>query len=208
MTTSYIGEKEISKNNWVLSLVRKFDKDHAFLILEGINSDGSRCMKQAHLFIKEDSNNKKAIIVYKLITLESLRELSEGCKSISWDITKIQSKAVRALIRSEVDRGARGEIDYVITGNSKVNGLFGDSLEQSHLDESKNYSAEKTNNAAMYALLKSGHNCYSWAYAMVKAIQLPLIQQSWISVLVKRPLYELDGQHDAAKIKSHGCTIL
>lgn len=207
MPKSFIGDKEITHEKAAISLVRKFDKDHSFLVLEKLDKQGNREMKQAHLFIKEDSNNKKAIIVYKDIDLDALKELSEGCHAITWTLDRDGANYFKSLVEFEVNRSAQGKIDYVITGNSKINGLFGDSLEQSNLDNAKKQS-EQTNNMYMASLLTHGHNCFSWADAMITALQLEKKQDSWKAVLVKRPMVELKGQVDGDKIRRHGCIIL
>jgi len=84
-------------------------------------------MHQAHLVVKEDTNDKKAKSVYKDIAFEELKTIGEGCHSISYRIPRSKAIALMALVESEVERGDNDGINYILLGKSKVSGKFGDS---------------------------------------------------------------------------------
>jgi hypothetical protein len=56
-------------------------------------------------------------------------------------------------------------------------------------------------------LLRDGHNCGSWAFAMVKALQLPF-QGKYMPFIAFNPKEIIEGQHDGDKESSNNCRIL
>lgn len=127
------GRHIISEDSWALSLVRRLKKEHAFLIIEGID-DGARYTFDAHLVVKEGSNNTKADIIYSEVEVDKLIHIGEKCHSITWNISRAQAIALRALIEAEKARADAGKIDYVMLGGSKAGGVFASTLDASELN--------------------------------------------------------------------------
>ncbi len=127
------GKHIISEDNWALSLVRRLGKEHAFLIIEGVDN-GTRYTFDAHLVVKDGSNNTKADIIYSEVEVDKLLHVGEKCHSITWNISRAQAVALRALIEAEKARADEGRINYVMLGGSKAGGIFAASLDTSGLD--------------------------------------------------------------------------
>jgi len=168
------GHHTLSKNDWVLSMVRKFGADHAFLVIEGIQ-DNQYVAFDAHLVIKEGSQGRKGCIVLRKLALAqvesltqethslsatdhffeaikcdksiSLRELTnkgKGCSSMSWGISKEAVIACIALIEAFKVRGDQDKIDYIVTGKTYSGGIIGQSLDKAGCKESKDNSIDLT----------------------------------------------------------------
>lgn len=161
------GKHTINQRIWALSLVRKFDADHAYLIMEGIGDDNQRIVMDAHLVVKKGSNDKKGDIVYRDISdrLEELQKIGISCSSYTWNISRFQVNTFDSLIQSEQQRAKENKINYVQFGQAKITGVF-----VSLADDEK---ASLGDNPLIDALTRDGHNCGSWAVAMVRALQLP-----------------------------------
>jgi ribulose 1,5-bisphosphate carboxylase large subunit-like protein len=183
------GNIVLTEDYWALSLVRKENADHAYLILEGVEQ-GERFIRDAHLVIKEDGNDKKADIIYREISIQKLQEVGANCSSYTWNISKPQAEALINLIQSEQQRAQNNEINYVLMGQSKLNNVF------AHSAQSLNTEAHSANNASIDMLTREGHNCHSWAIAMVRTIGLKFANH-WTSFIAVIPRLEVQGTHYA-----------
>jgi len=166
------GAHLLSNKKWVLSMVRKPDATHAFLVIEGMLAN-KYIAYDAHLVIKEGSNGKKGSIVFrqlalsqvesltqqtntpssaghylqsikcdKSVSLKELQNKGKGCSSMSWGISREQAIACIALIEAFKIRGEEDKIDYIVTGKTYTGGFFGHSLETTGCKESKDKSGE------------------------------------------------------------------
>jgi hypothetical protein len=187
----------INKDVWALSLVRGRGKHHAYLILEGMDEEGERVMEAAHFRIKEGTDDKKGEVTFGDMAIEKLKKVGENCHSYTWDIIKEQVEKFHSIVNDELER----DIDYVHFGKSKTNGLLGESLDHSGSTRSKQSLHDNSGQySCMDALLRKGHNCLSWAKAVVKALELGT-PTSWVSFVATDPERELQGNHDGKELK-------
>ena len=192
MKTIVGGSHVISNDLWALSLIRREGKHHAYLILEGVDKDGERVMQEVHFHIKEGTDGKKGEVTFGDMPIGKLRKVGEKCNSYTWHLTQEQVEKFNSIIISEQKR----DYDYVHFGKTKTGGLLGDSLESSGSKQSKQSLENKSGGSScMDALLRKGHNCLSWAKAVVQALELRT-PTSWVSLMVVAPKHELQGTHD------------
>jgi len=185
---------EITQNMWALSLVRKMEADHAYLILEGVDEEGGRATHDAHFVVKAGTNNKKGEVVFReYLSISKLREVAEGCHSYTWALEKAQVDRFIEIVRAEQVK----DIDYVMGGKTNISGLFGASLEGAGSSESKESLVNSSlNNPSLDLLLRKGHNCGSWAVGVVQALGLKA-PTSWLSCVIHVPRNEVKGTHNA-----------
>lgn len=189
------GTHFINEEKWSLSLVRKLGQDHAYLILEGIENGSHVCI-QAHLVIKDNTDNKKANIIYDSIGCDKLKQLCQGCNSYTWQITKEQGQALIKMIKDEKAKSDRNEINYVLTGKTKLNTFFNASL-----TNDSNASVEnKSRNVSVDALVVKGHSCCSWSIAMIETLKLPA-PKSFSPVFVCVPKHIIKGSYNADRLE-------
>src|SRR5687767_13088405 len=98
-----IGAKHvITKDSWTLSLIRQKGEDHCFLVIEGVDAQGARVTKEAHLGwrdVKDEDgepvldekqrpkkDRTKAEIFYFDTTVDKLRKRGENCYARTWQI--------------------------------------------------------------------------------------------------------------------------
>lgn len=172
------GNFELMVGIGALSLVRKTNTEkaahHAFLVLEGVDDNGNRIIMDAHLVVKEGSENKKADIVFRDRTPQQIQEIGDACVAYTWSVNAHQARAFRELVASERQRASQDEISYKITGKTRLTGFVGKSSDNSGLTESKQSLGNASDNACSDFLLNpEGHNCMTWAVGMVQALQLP-----------------------------------
>lgn len=183
------GRHRISPRSGALSLVRKFDQAHAYLILEQYEGD-ERVISDMHLVIKRETEklpNKKADIVHRELDVDDLLELGKkGLHSITWSVTQDQMKQLAELLKQEKKRVANNEIDYHVVGNALAAGLFGASLQAAQSESVRLWSVEHQKGSVSEYLLRRGHNCYSWAQGMAMNIGVnpPTI---WNELIAKDP---------------------
>lgn len=168
MRTIVGGQHLLTSNVWALSLVRKLDADHAYLILEGVDENQARICMDAHLVVKK-SNQRKADIVFRGITLNQLKAVGEACHSFTWTLSKAQAEQLMATIKAEKARADKEEINYVMAGKTLINTFVSNSL----WNESKLSLENHSKNVSVDALTREGHSCCSWAIAMIKSLHLP-----------------------------------
>lgn len=204
----------ISEELYALSLVRKDGQDHAYLILEGVDDSGGRTIADAHLVYKEDTKYTKADIIYRdNITIEQLVEAAINCHAYTWHLMPEKAEALLTLIQAEQERGEKGLITYIPLGDTKPSGLFGASSEKlgsQQIQEDLLNSIEKKFSAnnkvslisrdALRSLLVSGHNCHSWAEAMVKSLNLPT-PEKWTKFLAYDPKKQINGINNGDNIQ-------
>lgn len=185
-----IGGKHLVDNELgVLSLVRKFNAAHAYLILE-YQRDEQLCVDDIHLVVKRGTENNhppKADIVHrKNLTIDQLNEVVGNCYSVSWAVTQSEMARLRSLVVREQVRVADNAIDYHIVGNAPAAGLVGQSLQVAQSEAIREWSLQNSSGMASEYLLVNGHNCYSWAQAMVMSLGLPA-PTIWSECFVKDP---------------------
>ena len=198
------GQHDIDQNIWALSLVRKEGADHAYLILEGIDEKGERIIEDMHLVVKKGTNGRKGEVVsrstlyHPTFKLEDIIEVSSDCSSYTWNVNSAQVQKLKELVQSEKQRADKNEINYVLFGDPVLSGIVGASLDQMRSTESKEALAKKSDNHSMDMLLRTGHNCGSWAIAMARALELQF-RTSWLSFVAVYPAKEIQGAHDGDK---------
>ncbi len=188
------GRYIIDENQGALSLVRKFGAAHAFLLLEGM-MHGKRHMLEIHLVIKEGTENKavpKADIIFWAIDIDRLKKLAAGCYHTSWAVTPEQIRALEMIVVEEQGRANRGEIDYFLPGKAPAAGFFGASLQQSRSEALREWSTQHKKGSVSDYLLRSGHNCYSWAASVVRAVGLNP-PTSFVETFIKDPRRTIVG---------------
>lgn len=204
------GNHIINKDIWALSLVRKFNADHGYLIMEGISDDNQRIIMDAHLVVKTGSNEKKAKIIYRDISgnnkLQELQKIGQSCSSYTWNISRFQADTFVSLVQSEQQRADEDKINYVQFGPSKISGGF-----VSLPDDAKASLGNYSDNAFMDTLLREGHNCGSWAIAMVRALQLPFKGNYVPFIFSYIPPIDIDNGHhdgDAEPDSTQNCLMM
>lgn len=185
------GDHCISKDVWALSLVCKLNKEHAYLILEGVDEKEQRIIRDAHLVIKDGTNNKKAKIIFRTISFEELKAAGAGCHRQTWDVSATRAEAFIKLVEAEQER----DINYLLFGQAPV--LAGTFVSMAPAGGYKSVDDSKNNKSLAYVghscdMLHrpKGHNCVSWAKAMLKAMQLP-VTGSWLSFIAEIPSLEV-----------------
>jgi hypothetical protein len=232
------GMHIITNDIWALSLVRRLDKEHAFLLLEGVY-EGRRVAIRIDLKCKEGTNNTKAEIVSRELNVPELIDLAADLHSITWNINTEQRKALQDLIEAEKLRSEAGLINYIMPGKSKVSGSVAASTEASGSYASHNASQvriqERRENInkqltlmpeesagrwrllASYIsvesvdmLLRHGHNCYSWSVEVVIAIRLEYQESFFKQLVVRNPVPAIKGNSrgEDQNSTSTHCTIL
>lgn len=228
------GKHMISSDVWALSLVRRLDKEHAFLVLEGVY-DGGRVATRIDLKCKEGTNNTKAEIVTRELNVTELIDLGADVYSITWNIDTEQRKALLDLIEAEKLRSQAGLINYITLGNSKAGGSVATSTEASGLYASHNASqvsiqesrenidkqlklmpeesagrwrllASYISVESLDMLLRHGHNCYSWSVEVVKAIRLEYQESFLKELLVCNPVSAIKGNTRGEDLASTNST--
>lgn len=163
------GQHLLTQENWALSLVRKLEADHAYLILEGVDDDQSRFCMDAHLVIKKGSDGKKADIVNRGLTPHQVKEVGDACHSYTWQISKAKAEQLIGWVKEQKAKADRDEINYVLAGKTKLNTFFNKSL----INESNESVENHSRNVSVDALLVKGHSCCSWAIEMITKLGLP-----------------------------------
>jgi hypothetical protein len=194
---SIIGNNLIDDQIGALSLVRKFNAAHAYLILE-YKHKGEQSAEDIHLVVKrgtEGDHPPKADIVYREnLSFEQLHEVAAGCYSVTWSVTQEEIAKLRELVSSEQVRTANNSIDYHVVGNVSMAGLFGASLQAVQSHDIHQWSQQNSKGSVSDYLLVNGHNCYSWAQAIVMNIGL-VPPSAWSECFVKDPRRTLhEGQ--------------
>lgn len=230
------GHHVINQNVYALSLVRKFAAQHAYLILESINEQGEHVTHDAHLVVKEGTGNTKADIVYRVIELDQLMEVSEGCHSITWNISREQAEALLALIEAEQGRAENNLINYITLGKSKASGFLGSASKASGSEASNDSIQDirvrinqeidglpedargkfeefqlKAKFASMESvdmLLREGHSCISWAIAMIKAMQIDYDPGYFKTLVFVNPNTIVNGNHNGNDDPTTKCVLL
>lgn len=211
----------IDNTLWALSLVRKNNTEHAFLVLEGIDETNNEFIQEIHLTYKKDTPNVNthAMIVDKRIDYDYLRSYAQNCHAYTWSITIAQANALIALTAMEKERAKNNELIYNIKGNTSTSASIGKSLGSVGLMASKQSSVEKIealckNHGSILSreflrdLLVQGHSCYSWADAMVKAIQLtPPKENMLIQCVIRNPM-TIKGKQVGEEIEETKCLIM
>lgn len=181
------GKHKISDEGgglYALSLVRKFKKDHAYLILEGV-INGERVVNEAHLVTYDEK--KAAIETPKLNmkskkTVEYLNKIGKSCSCFTWNISHAQATKFLELVNAEMEK----DINYVLPGSTPISGIFA----------SSNPEDKKMDSVSVDSLARKGHNCCSWAIAMIETMGLTFTK-SWFSFIAVVPHLEVRGQHNA-----------
>lgn len=177
---SVINDKrKLVEGEWVLSLVRRKNTAHAYLILEGLENKEVTIRKRAELAFKETAPKKRdplrtQIYYYDLTDdrLELMRRDQNDYLCKTFIITPEEKVRLDTKIEADQDR----EIPYNLGGHTKSSGFFGASLASAGPSESRASSiasAEKKvegGSSSGYSLghsslatLRDGHNCLSWA---------------------------------------------
>jgi len=194
------GRDLISENQGALSLVRKFGAQHAYLVLERLKEGGQRYTVDAHLVIKqgtEDAPRPLGDIVYREITLVDLMKLSEGCHSVTWGVSEDQMETFEKIIEDQQTRAAENKIEYLVFGKAAAAGLFGVSLQQSHSEALEAWSVANKKGSVSDYLLRKGHNCYSWALSVVLNIGgLNPPHEGFLKCVVRAPHGVIEGTKD------------
>lgn len=190
------GRHLIGSQLGALSLVRKLNEAHAYLILEQYHN-GEFFFNKMHLVIKrgtEESANKKADVLQRSLTLDEVLKLqSQGLYSVTWSVTQQQIQQLMTLFEQEIKRVANNEIDYHTVGNASTAGLFGASLQAAQSESLRLWSIAHHKGSASEYLLRRGHNCYSWTQAMAVAIGVNP-PTHWHEFFAKDPRKVLNGQ--------------
>ncbi len=212
------GKHPLTQEKWAVSIVRKYKSpQHAYLILEGLNEKDARIVMDAHLMVKKGTDEQKGLVVFRQISVSDLEEVGNNCHSYTWGIRKEQGQALVALIESEAIRANNNEINYTLFGKAKFEGALSNSFfsktSVAKLEQMKHSSVNSKSNYYSHAscdmLLRGGHNCYSWAKAMIKAIQLeyPASIERWSEFVAVIPM-DLKGIHDADNEEKSGCSLM
>lgn len=195
------GQHLLTPNQWALSLVRNRDADHAYLILEGVDDKHTRVCMDAHLVVKK-SNDRKADIVLRGITVNQLKEVGEACHSYTWSISKAQAEQLITAIKAEKARADKDEINYVMAGKTLVNTFVSNSL----WNESKESLENHSQNVSVDALTRAGHSCCSWAIAMIKSMHLPT-PTNFTAFIACVPKDLVRGTHNGDEVLEEPTTI-
>ena len=215
----------IGNTLWALSLVRKKkqgEEAHAFLVLEGVENN-TDIIKEFHLTYNKETahTNTHGIIVARQIEYAFLNDYAQDCHSYTWSVTVAQANALIALVAMEMERGKNKEINYIVMGETKAAGSVGASLDSVGLMGNKKASVERIETLcknhqnfisrdSLRNLLVQGHNCYSWAVAMVEAIKLtPPPENSFMRCVVRNPYVAVNGNQRGEDIEStQGCLMM
>ena len=176
----------ISKDNWVLAIGRKIEgmtknAEHAFLLIEGIDKNNEVFVSK-YEFGVDKTNDSSVNIVEKHGAPSDIRELfhdllwhstpphviadlkysSDGWCKKSWSITKEQGEK----LIGKIEESKNNPPLYTAIGINSISG-------------SSNVGS-----------LKRGHNCYTWATAMLTSLEDKRIiedldqSKSWVDKLI------------------------
>lgn len=190
----------ISERQGALSLVRKLGADHAYLVLERLNRDGKRCIVDAHLVIKKGTEKQPrplGHVIYRAITLGDLMKLSMDCHSVTWGVSEDQMETFDEIVKAQQKQAAEDKIEYVVFGKAAAAGSSGASLEQFHSKVLKDWSVAHKKGSVSDYLLRKGHNCFSWAVAVVLNVGgLKPPQEGFSKCVVRKPYSAVKGTKD------------
>ncbi|MBA2653242.1 MAG: hypothetical protein H0U73_13400, partial [Tatlockia sp.] len=180
------GDFELTPERWILSILRRKNGDHAFLILEGLDSENKRVISRAELGYRKDEKSADLsdrshyqIYFTPQVNVELLRKTAEAktfCYQ-SFSINTKQKDEFLATVQREVKSSAEQKLPYVTFGNQHAlaGGFFGSSVERVGGQSKKqasieaNHSSLGHNNSVPFlhetidASLQRGHSCVSWA---------------------------------------------
>ncbi|MGE3920684.1 MAG: hypothetical protein AB7F64_07050 [Gammaproteobacteria bacterium] len=202
MLKSYIDDElELTKDTWVLSLVQK--NISAFLVIEGINENGSRFTQKAEL-VPNPKEKTKAIIQYYDETSINLSVLNVRDYTYqSWPVSseKIENEFIPNL-KMSMNEGNYGHIKYSLTPKGKNANLFSKSSSEiiSHPSTQSYVLADAVSNMLTS---KEGHNSVTWANMMVNAIDLQCETVKLKTYFFKHPDFILTPSKDSGS----GCTL-
>lgn len=229
----------LSEEQWAVSIVRKESEDHAFLILEGIDprvSEDTPVIYGISLWVKEGTQHKKARIEIEESLQEArLAEIGKDCSSYTWAITPLQAQILYCFSYLEKERGDKDQINYVLVGStywgkgaaffSKSSGLesvskpivesnfynYKNSIVSRSMPDDVKANVLSVAENSKDSLLRDGHNCLSWAIAMLKTIHLDvglIDSHSQRFTITKPDRVITGGQHNADTEKPRtGCSV-
>lgn len=195
------GQHLLDPNTWALSLVRKIEADHAYLIIEGVDDNQARICMDAHLVVKK-SNERKADIIFRGITFNQLKAVGEACHSFTWTLSKAQAEQLMASIKADKARADNDEINYVMAGKTLVNTFVSNSL----WNESKVSLENHSKNVSIDALTREGHSCCSWAIAMIKSLHLST-PDNFTAFIACVPKDLVKGTHNGDEVLDEPTTV-
>jgi hypothetical protein len=193
--------RDMGRAKWLLSYLRQPEKDHAFLLLEGIHQ-GRRLCKVAQFIVKPGTSEIKGTIRFVDVHIEELQAQCLGCIGSTTELGPVASESLINLIEAEQQRAELGLINYVrlATSNSGPSlpasmDFFGSHhalqasqgsatnsrimLEQT-LQKIPDGELKKRMLSGPYYCAESlvklfvpGHNSCTWAEAILKAMKLP-----------------------------------
>ncbi len=173
------GKFILSQNNWTVSLCRdKKAKNtrHAFIIIEGIDSQDEYVLKLAHLVLAKEQKgllNKlgadfvgTAEIDCLDINSEKLKGRAPGFVHQTWSINRHKAAQLLQAIHADIGK----QINYNILGDSKLHSAV-------------NHSQD-------------ADNCISWAVSKLANIDLNL-EKSWVDMIVVHTNRHIKENNDA-----------
>lgn len=183
----------VDKDIWALSIIRKENKNHAYIILEGLK-DNEPIAWEAHLFDSGvDTVQPKAGILFEVMDDDKLYYVSKECNCMSWDFEANRFEELKNIIEIYQQSAEIKEINYQVYGDAITVGAVGGSLETFGSEDSRNNSVNNSNNSVSQYALRKGHNCYSWAVEVVSKLSFE-VPQHWTGFFVSDPKRQIIGR--------------
>ena len=226
MKNSINGTHDLTQDNWVVSIVRRKEGDHCFLILEGLGDQHERITLRAELGYKVINQNSDPIEydktkaqIYLNATPYDWLQRKASAKEFyyrTFEITREQKERLRVKIQADQAK----ELTYVEFGNqnSLAGGFVGNSLESVGSNEAKNASVasnhaffKPTNvssasaHSSIDASLQRGYSCVSWAIETIHSIRHDYDSTALGLLFVNIPQWEVASEgHEPS---TEGCRI-
>lgn len=203
---NYIGgEHEISQEQGAISLVRRQNRTHAFLVVEYVDDKDEQQVYKIDFVLKEGSQDK-ANITCEAMSLDDLCNLGTECYSTTWELSTIKREMLDEHVANEKARADRDEIDYQRVGDSPIAGSLGSSMTKALSPDRK--EMQKGSSRSCDPLVWKGHNCYSWAVAALRSICITNIpEESVTKFIFKDPRKQLTSTINGDTYK-HRCLLM
>ncbi len=177
------GDLEVTQSIWVVSLLRKpagVNPEHAFIVVEGSREEGRSLLRRYDLLVG-DNTKEYEIFVKELDVAQSLAR-----KTLMNDILKNEDVFGKSWqLGSEKADELHQIVDASRRQPERIYNILGEVATAPHTaPNSKEENLDRISSTPTSALLAHGiltapgHNCFTWARAMLRELKLKHITES------------------------------
>jgi hypothetical protein len=179
-------EHKLAEGEWILTLTRRNNSSHAFLILEGLDAKEEPIRKRAELAFKEIAPGKYDPLRTQIYCYDLSGDKLELMRRDQGDYvcrTFILNLSEKQRFDDKIEADQSREFRYNLGGHTKISGFLGTSLASSGSEGARASSVaaaerkvaegggpSKASGHASLATLEDGHNCLSWAEEAIRYV--------------------------------------